>query len=118
MSAEDEQRQLARNESRFRKVNEGIDAGRGLRDVDDALSFVCECGQLGCTSLIEVSVSAYEAVRSSGRRFILRPDHVDPRTERVVDEGDGYVVAEKVGVAGVEAQERDPREAASEQPPT
>ena len=102
--------QLARNESAFRKVNEGIDAGRGLTGADQVIAFVCECGRLGCTEMMDVSVSAYQAVRSSGRKFIVRPGHVDPGTERVVAEHDGYVVTEKTGVAGEKAEELDPRD--------
>jgi hypothetical protein len=102
-------KRLARNESIFRKVNEGIDAGRGLQNVDHKLSFVCECGRLGCTALIEVSVSAYQTVRSSGRRFIVCPDHVDATSEQVVKEQDGYVVTEKLGEAGELAEKLDPR---------
>ena len=102
--------QLARNESAFRKVNEGIDAGRGLTGADQLIAFVCECGRLGCTEMIELSVSAYQRVRSSGRQFIVRPGHEDLASERVVDQGNGYVVTEKTGVAGEKAEELDPRD--------
>jgi hypothetical protein len=109
MEAQGEEQQ-ARNESAFRKVNEGIDAGRGLTEVDQLLSFVCECGRLGCTEMISLSVSTYQSVRSSGRRFIVRPDHVEPEAEKVVEHGDGYVVTEKTGIAGEKAEELDPRD--------
>ena len=101
---------LAQNESRFRKVNEGIAAGRGLRDVDAELAFVCECGRLGCTDILSVSVGEYEGVRKSGRRFIVSAGHVDPIAEVVVREADGHAVVEKLGAAGEAADERDPRE--------
>jgi hypothetical protein len=104
------ERQLARNESAFRKVNEGIDAGRGLIGVDQVLSFVCECGRLGCTELIELSVSDYQAVRNSGRRFIVRPDHVDATSERVVETAEHHVIVEKTGEAGERAEGLDPRD--------
>lgn len=104
------QEQQARNESAFRKVNEGIDAGRGLTGADQVMSFVCECGRLGCTEMIEVSVSDYQAVRRSGRQFIVRPDHVTPAAEEVVEERDGYVVTRKTGIAGEKAEELDPRD--------
>jgi hypothetical protein len=110
MTEAQSEHRAARNESAFRKVNEGIDAGRGLTGADQVLSFVCECGRLGCTEMLEVSVSHYQAVRSSGRQFIVRPDHVDPATERVVEHREGYTVTEKTGVAGEKAEELDPRE--------
>ena len=101
---------LARNESRFRLVNEGIAAGRGLRDVEARLSFVCECGQLGCTEILSVSVGEYEAIRRSGRRFLVAPGHVDRVSEVVVREADDHAVVEKLGDAGDTADDLDPRE--------
>jgi hypothetical protein len=97
------------NESRLRKVNEGIDAGRGLSDVRERLPFVCECGRLGCSEVLEMMVGEYEQVRRSGRRFVVVPEHVDPAIERVVSEREGYVVVEKTGAAADAAEARDPR---------
>ena len=110
MTEAQSEEQLARNESAFRKVNEGIDAGRGLTDAEEVISFVCECGRLGCTEMLDVTVSTYQSVRSSGRQFIVRPDHVDAESERVVEQADGYVVTEKTGRAGEKAEELDPRD--------
>jgi hypothetical protein len=103
---------LARNESRFRKVNEAIASGRRLRDVDARLPVVCECGQLGCNDVLSLTVAEYEAVRHSGRRFILRPGHEDPDVEVVVSEAGDHVVVEKTGDAGEAAEDEDPREPA------
>jgi hypothetical protein len=100
---------MARNESRLRKVNEGIDAGRGLVDVSERLPFVCECGQLGCTEVVELAIGEYEQVRGSGRRFIVVAAHVQPAIERVVQEASGYVVVEKTGEAAEAAEAEDPR---------
>ena len=110
MTEAQQEQQLARNESAFRKVNEGIDAGRGLTGADQVLSFVCECGRLGCSEMVSLSVGAYQAVRSSGRQFIVRPAHVSLEAEVVVEEHEGYVVTEKTGVAGEIAEELDPRD--------
>lgn len=104
-------RRQGQNESRFRKVNESIDAGRGLRDAEAQLAFICECGRLGCSDVIALPVGEYERVRSSPRRFIVRPDHVDPAVEHVVDRGAGHVVVEKEGEAAHVAEELDPRNA-------
>jgi hypothetical protein len=103
---------LARNESRFRKVNEGIAAGGGPRDVDAELPVVCECGQLGCNDVLAVKVAEYEAVRHSGRRFIVTPGHVDAEAEVVVRELASHAVVEKVGEAGDVAEVHDPRDPA------
>ena len=99
----------AQNESRLRKVNEGIDAGRGLTEVRERLPFVCECGRMGCTEVIELSVGAYERVRLSGRRFVVVEGHVNPEIERVVAEVEGYLVVEKTGEAAEAAEAADPR---------
>ena len=101
----------AENESRLRKVNEGIDAGRGLSEISERLPFVCECGRMGCTEVIELSVGTYERVRLSGRRFVVVEDHVTPEIERVVAKVEGYVVVEKLGEAAEAAEAADPRAA-------
>jgi hypothetical protein len=97
------------NESRLRKVNEGIDAGRGLSDVRERMPFLCECGRLGCSEVFEMTVGEYEHVRRSGRRFVVVAEHVDPAIEQVVSEGEAFVVVEKTGAAADAAEARDPR---------
>jgi hypothetical protein len=99
----------SQSESRSRKVNEGIDAGRGLADVQRRLSFVCECGRLGCSEVIRLTIGEYERVRSSGRRFVVAPDHVDPEIDEVIEEAPDHVVVEKLGGAADRAEARDPR---------
>ena len=100
---------MGKSESRFRTVNEGIDAGRGLSDASHPVQFVCECGQLGCTEVIELTITEYEQVRRSGRRFVVVPGHVNPEVERVVVEAGDHVVVEKFGEAADAAEARDPR---------
>ena len=100
---------MGKSESRFRTVNEGIDAGRGLSDASHPVQFVCECGQLGCTEVIELTITEYEQVRRSGRRFVVVPGHVNPEVERVVVEAGDHVVVEKFGEAADAAEASDPR---------
>jgi hypothetical protein len=100
---------IGENESRLRKVNEGIDAGRGLADVDERLPFICECGRLGCSEVIELRVGDYERVRRSGRRFVVMPGHANDAVERVVEDAGTYVVVEKIGEAAEAAEADDPR---------
>jgi hypothetical protein len=103
---------LARNESRFRTVNEGIAVGGAPRDVGAELPVVCECGQLGCNDVLSVTVGEYEAVRQSGRQFIVRPGHSDPELEVVVHETPSHAVVEKLGDAAKTAEALDPRDSA------
>jgi hypothetical protein len=87
----------ARNEALFREVNERI---RELSLMNAGLvEFLCECGRPDCMTAFPVSLPDYKAVRDHDRRFIVRPEHVDPAIEVVVVRGDGYVVVEKIGAA-------------------
>lgn len=98
---------IARNESRRRVVNEAIEAGRVHRS--GAIGFVCECGQLGCTAVVELPLDDYEAVRADARRFLVLDGHEQLEVEEVVERRDGYLVVRKLGAAGESAQGADPR---------
>lgn len=106
---EEPEDRAARNESIAREVNEAIEHGRGPADVQAPLAFRCECGRLGCNTLIEVTTGEYERVRSHPRQFLLAIGHEQPEFETVVQAGDGYSVVEKQDEAGRKAETRDPR---------
>src|SRR5579884_3136933 len=107
---EDElERRLARNEAVFRQINEGIERGQWPGEEDRPVGFRCECAQLGCTDVIELSVAEYEQVRANPRRFIVRPGHEQLAVELVVETRPGYLVVEKVAKAGEAADASDPR---------
>ena len=103
------QQRLAANESTFRDVNEAIQSGRWPGDATARVAFRCECANLGCNMLVEMTVAAYEQVRGHPRRFLVVADHHIPDAESVVETGAGYVVVEKRGEAGRVAEETDPR---------
>jgi hypothetical protein len=106
MDAEGKQR-VAMNEATFRKVNEGMEVGQ---EPGGLLTFICECGRLGCTELIELTRAEYEAVRADPRRFALLAGHEIPDVERVVERHERYLVVEKSGEAAEEIVEHtDPR---------
>ena len=75
---------IGRNEAIVRQVNEAIETGRGPADVQAPVAFRCECGQLGCNQLIEVTLGDYERVRAHPRRFLVADGHEQPEVERVV----------------------------------
>jgi predicted ThiF/HesA family dinucleotide-utilizing enzyme len=82
---------VAMNEATFRKVNEGMQAAQpGGR-----MTFLCECGRLGCNKLIELTRDEYEAVRANPRRFAVIDGHEIDEVEDVVDRAETYVVVEK-----------------------
>jgi hypothetical protein len=92
MSAEKER--IAKTESLFRNVNEGIaEASEQLQSNDG--HFICECGDPSCTERIEVPVREYERVREDATKFVVEPGHVED-TEQVVANGRRYAVIRKV----------------------
>jgi hypothetical protein len=99
----------AQNEAVFREINERIEAGHWPDDRGKLVAFRCECGELGCNVLIDVTLDAYERVRADARHFLVSPGHEIPAIESVVDRQAGYVVVEKKGIAGQIAEETDPR---------
>jgi hypothetical protein len=106
MDARDRQR-VAMNEATFRRVNEGMEAGQ---DPDGLLTFVCECGRLGCNKLIALTRDEYERVRASSRRFAVIDGHEIPEVEDVVERSDRYIVVEKRAKPEAEVvEDTDPR---------
>jgi hypothetical protein len=98
---------IAMNEATFRKVNEGMEAGQ---EPGGLLTFVCECGRLGCNKLIELTRAEYEEVRANSRTFAIVDGHEIPEVEEVVGRGERYIVVEKAGQPEAEVVEHtDPR---------
>jgi hypothetical protein len=100
---------IAHNESVFRDINERIASGHWPGDSDGVAAFRCECGSLACNQLVEVTLAVYEQVREDPRHFLLIPGHEIPAVEVVVAADAGYIVVEKIGVAGKVAEATDPR---------
>src|SRR5579862_9187276 len=107
----DEER-LAKNEVLFRAVNESIEQ-QALRfgGIEDEYEFVCECSAAECVERVTLTLRQYEQVRAEGTRFVLAPGHADPGVELVVRTTADYDVVEKDGLAGVIADQADPRSA-------
>jgi hypothetical protein len=100
---------LAQNEGLFRSINENIEGVALMMGTDAPYEFICECASRDCFERIELTVFEYEQIRKEGTRFVLRPGHEDMEVEQVVATGDGYLVVEKDGVAGLVALADDPR---------
>lgn len=108
MKGEGRQR-VAMNEATFRKVNEGMEVGQGPSGM---LTFVCECGRLGCNKLIQLTRAEYEDVRKNPRRFAILDGHEILEAEEIVERHDRYLVVEKSGDPEAEIVEHtDPRRA-------
>jgi hypothetical protein len=109
--SDDQARRVGLNESIFRQVNEQIEAlNRDFGSEDRTMTAICECASGDCAERLEISISAYETVRSDPRRYIIIPGHELPEFESVVDSREGYDVVEKRdGTAAAVAEETDPR---------
>ena len=95
---------LARNQALFREVNERIEKLAAT----DTTEFVCECSNTECIETVELTLSAYEQIRSDATWFVIRANHDIPQIERVISRDDGYVVVEKL-VAQADLEASDPR---------
>jgi hypothetical protein len=104
---------VVRNEARSREHNERARASNAAHTwVDPPVpDWSCECGWVGCTEPVQISLAEYEAVRAVPTHFLVRPDegHVARDIERVVERHPTYWVVEKVGPAAVLTAELDPR---------
>jgi hypothetical protein len=102
---------LARNEARFRDINERIE--RDLEAVvdtqDEQLPFVCECGRRGCTDTVELSLAEYERVRTDSTRFVVLPGHEIEDVEDVVERHERYLVIRKHPETWAIVEQFDPR---------
>jgi hypothetical protein len=100
----------AQNEAVFRRVNERLEeVNEAFQAVTDNAEFVCECATIECAERVQMTLSKYEALRRDPTHFIVKPDHVLPEEERVVERQEQYVVVEKYGRAGQRARQLDPR---------
>ncbi len=115
MSARDEERRarIGRNEAIFRAVNEKIeDVNLAFGEVSDRMQLVCECGNAQCVEPIELTLQAYESLRSDSALFAVVPGHELPEAEDVVERHEGYAVVRKLrGLPEAIARETDPRTA-------
>ena len=100
-----------RNEALFREVNERIEAvSTTVAPEEKLVPFLCECENKDCAEKISATRAEYETVRAVGTQFIVSPGHENPGVESVVQQNDRFLVVEKEGRAGHDAEESDPRE--------
>jgi hypothetical protein len=86
-----DERQIAKTQVVFREVNERIaeiTVGHG----ETASDFLCECGRNDCTSVIELSLADYQALRAEGVFFVAATGHCVEGVDRLVGSRDGFDV--------------------------
>jgi hypothetical protein len=104
---------IARNDATFRDANERIRVVAEATQLgDDALlPFLCECADLQCTTIVQLTGAEYEETRANPRWFVNAHGHQQSSHgwARVVEEFERYTLVEKIGEAGTIAEELDPR---------
>jgi hypothetical protein len=102
---------IARNESRFREINEQLEADlRRLPGDPEMVSFVCECGNRACADLVQMTFEEYEGVRSDSQTFVVVPGHGMPEVEEVTQRGERFHVVAKVERTQRIVETTDPRQ--------
>ena len=97
---------LAKNEILFREINERLD--EMSVPWSKTTDYLCECSEMSCTKIVELTSAEYERVRSKGTVFVVVPGHERPEIEKVIEEQEGFLLVEKL-VAVDEIVEQDPR---------
>ena len=103
-------RRIADNESRFREINERLEADlRRLPADSGPVEFVCECGHADCTAGVLLTVDEYEQVRQDPATFAMLPGHQIQDVEDVVSQNERFAVARKRPEAWPVVEETDRR---------
>jgi hypothetical protein len=84
------------NEERFAAANAKIkERALSLEINRNLIPFLCECSDVRCTQIIQLSIDSYEAAKARPAAFLLVAGHDDSRVERIIARTDGYVLVEK-----------------------
>lgn len=98
---------ITQTEINGRRVNEAMEAGK---ENPGTAVFVCECGYLGCNSMVELGIAEYEEVRTDFNRFLVLPGHEIPEVDEVIERRPAYfVVAKRDAGAQAAVREADER---------
>ena len=98
---------IGRNDAIFRAANERIRATADAEEIEDRVPFICECADPACRELIPMTTQEYREVRQDARWFLNLPGHEASSQgwAQVVRRHDHYLVVEKIGPAGVVAEQ-------------
>ena len=89
-------RRVEKNEQAFRAYNERrSEFERDALEPGDAAPFVCECGDRSCHQALNLTVEEFEASHERPDLYAVRPGHVMPEFEEVVEEYDEYWILRK-----------------------
>ncbi len=106
----DRERRIAENESRFREINERLEADlKRIPDDGESADFVCECGSASCSDPIPLLRDEYEHVRADALTFAVVPGHEMPDVEDVLFSGERYAIVRKHALTAPLVERTDPR---------
>jgi len=89
---------LMKNEQSFRDYNNRrVSFEQDADTTHELVPFVCECGDSECIEGMEMTLDAYVSAHSAPDRFAVKPGHVFPEAERVLESHDRFWLVEKVG---------------------
>jgi hypothetical protein len=97
---------LVKSQILFREVNERVRETVGT--FEGPLEFLCECSNEDCVETVALELAEYEGIRAHRNLFFVVTGHEVLDVNRVVDQGDGYLLVEKI-VAADEVIRADPR---------
>ena len=83
------------NEERFAAANAQIGTAADALHIQESVPFLCECSNMRCTEIIQVSHAAYVDLKSQESTFILLTGHEDADVEQVVGQRNGYLLVQK-----------------------
>jgi hypothetical protein len=87
---------VRKNEAAFKAHNERRKAfEQDFADPDEPIPFACECGDVSCYDPIQLTIPQFDNAHAQQRRYVVKPLHVMPDYERVVEEHDAHWVVEK-----------------------
>ena len=93
---DERKRRIAENETRFRAINDRLDADvRRLPDDGSTTDYVCECGRLDCALTVALTLDEYRHVRDDAMLFAVLPGHEFPDAEDVLTQTERYFVVRK-----------------------
>jgi len=85
-----------RNSALFRAVNERIrDVSTTWAGVSEPVGFLCECGDTDCDVVLNLTIPAFETIRSKVDHFFVLRGHESPDLDHVVAQDNGYLIVAK-----------------------
>jgi hypothetical protein len=104
--------QEAVNPTIFREMNEWTEDDSDGREglLRPMHTYLCECGDAGCSDPVRLTRSEYEGIRSEPTRFALALNHENPEIDSVITENERFATIEKsFGLPMRIARASDPR---------